>query len=215
MATVPTGTKFFIATVIAALKATTVVTNAAAAVVTSAAHGYGVGDIVEITSGWGRLNKRVFRISAADANTFTLEGANTTSLSFFPAGTGIGSVRKVTTFTQVTGIMNPQTSGGEPKTVKYKYTEDDSENSINDGFTATDYSFEVDADKIGSAGYEALKTLTDVQTDTILKIEARSGSLQFQPCTAALNEAVNMGEGKINTCKATFNGNNRLTRYAA
>lgn len=215
MAQVPTGTTFFIASAYAASKTVTVVTNASEAVVTSAAHGYNNGDIVEITSGWGRLNLRNFRIKSVATDTFVLEGADTTSTSLFPAGSGIGSVRKVSTFTQITGVMNPQSSGGDPKTVTYKFVESDVEYSINDGFSATNYTMELDADSIGGAGYTALKALTDVQTYTCLKMVTRSGSLIFQPCTVALNEAVRLQDGQINRVNVAFNGSNRLTRYAS
>lgn len=215
MAQVPTGSTFFIASAFAAIKTTTIVTNATEAVVTSAAHGYSNGDIVEITSGWGRLNRRNFRIKSVATDTFVLEGADTSSTTYYPAGTGIGSVRKVSTFTQLTTIMNPQSTGGDPKTVTYKFIESDVEYSINDGFTATSYTLELDADSIGSAGYAALKTLTEVQTDTSLKIVTRNGALIFQPCTVALNEAIRMQDGQINRVNVSFNGNNRLTRYAS
>jgi len=215
MAQVPTGTTFFIASAYAASKTVTVVTNASEAVVTSAAHGYSNGDIVEITSGWGRLNLRNFRIKSVATDTFVLEGADTTSTTLFPTGSGIGSVRKISTFTQITGVMNPQSSGGDPKTVTYKFVESDVEYSINDGFSATNYTMELDADSIGGAGYTALKALTDVQTYTCLKMVTRSGSLIFQPCTVALNEAVRLQDGQINRVNVAFNGSNRLTRYAS
>lgn len=215
MAQVPTGTTFFVASAIATLLATTVVTNATEAVVTSTGHGYANGDIVEITSGWGRLNKRIWRIKSAAASTFVLEGADTTNTTFFPAGVGIGFVRKITTFTQLTSVMNPSSSGGEPKTVNYKFIESDVEFSINDGFTATSYTLELDADAIGGAGYTALKTLTDVQTDTVLQMISRNGARIFIPCTVALNESVRLQDGQINRVNASFNGNNRLTRYAS
>ena len=215
MAQVPTGSTFFIASAFAASKTTTTVTNASEAVVTSAGHGYSNGDIVEMTSGWGRLNRRNFRIKSVATDTFVLEGADTSSTTFYPVGTGVGSVRKISTFTQITTTMNPQSTGGDPKTVTYKFIESDVEYSINDGFTATSYTLELDADSIGSAGYTALKTLTEVQTDTSLKIVTRNGALIFQPCTVALNEAIRMQDGQINRVNVSFNGNNRLTRYAS
>lgn len=215
MAQVPTGATFYIASAFASSKTTTGVTNASEAVVTCTAHGYSNGDIVEITSGWGRLNLRSFRIKSVATDTFVLEGADTTNTTFFPSGTGIGSVRKATAFTQITTVMSPQTSGGDPKTVTYKYVESDVEYSINDGFTATSYQIQLDADSVGSAGYVALKSLTDVQSNTILKVLLRSGSVIYQPCTVALNEAVRMQDGQITTVQASFNGNNRLTRYAS
>ena len=55
------------------------------------------------------------------------------------------------------------TQGGDPKTVTYKFVESDVEYSINDGFSATSYTLDLDADSIGQPGYTALKSLTDAQ----------------------------------------------------
>lgn len=214
MARTPTGSLFSVATVFGAAKDTTIVTNAAAAVVTSVAHGFTNGDAVEITSGWGRLNRRIFEIGSATADTFVLLGANTTSTEFFPSGSGIGSVRKVTTWQQLTKVMNPSSSGGEPKTVPYKYVDSDVEYSINDGFTATSYTLQLDDDDT-TAGYTALKSLTDVQTDTVLKILLKNGSRIYLPGTVALNDVPSMQDGQIMTMSVQFNGNNRHTRYSA
>lgn len=115
----------------------------------------------------------------------------------------------------MTTVMNPSSTGGDPKKVQYKFVESDVEYSINDGFTATDYSMDLDADSIGTPGYEALKELTELQTNTILKVLTRSGSILLVPCTVALNESVSFQDGQINRVKATFSGNNRGTRYAA
>lgn len=215
MAQVPTGSTFYIASTIAAAKTTTIVTNASEAVVTSAAHGFSNGDFVLMTSGWGRMNRRAFRVKSVTTDTFVLEGAETSSTTYFPAGTGIGTASKLSTFTQITTVMSPTSSGGEPKNVAYKFIESDVEYNINDGFTATSYAVDLDADAIGTAGYTALKTLTDVQTDTVLKVVTRSGSILLVPCTVALNESVSMQDGQINRVKATFNGNNRAVRYAS
>ena len=215
MAQVPTGATFYVASSFGVAKTITAISNAAEALVT-ATHDFANGDIVEVTSGWGRLNKRAFRVKSVSTTvSFVLEGADTSSTAFFPAGTGIGTVRKVASFTQITTVMSPSSSGGDPKTVTYKFIESDVEYMINDGFSATSYAMELDADSIGSAGYTALKTLTDVQTDTVLKIVMRSGSILLIPCTLALNESVSFTDGQINKVKAAFNGNNRLTRYSA
>jgi hypothetical protein len=215
MASVPTGTTFYVASTIAAAKTTTVVTNASEAVVTSTAHGYSNGDFVIILSGWGRLNKRCFRVKSVTTDTFALEGADTTSTTLFPAGTGLGTVQKITAWTQVTLVTGISTSGGDPKTVSYKYIESDVEYSINDGFTAASAVLDIDSDAIGTAGYTALKALTDVQTDTVIRMVKRSGAISLRPCTVALNEDEQMTDGQITKVKASLNGNNRLTRYAS
>lgn len=215
MAQVPTGTTFFIASAYAAAVVISSISNASEAVVTtSVAHGYANNDVVEISYGWGRLNLRTFRIKGVTSTTFILEGQDTTNTTFYPAITAAGSVRKINTFTPITSPMNPQSTGGDPKTVTYKFTDSDVAYTINDGFDATSYSLELDADAIGSAGYSALKTLTEVQTNTCFLMVTRNGAKIYQPCTVALNEAVQLQDGQINRVKVAFNGNNRLTRYA-
>lgn len=215
MASVPTGTTFYVATTIASAKNTTVVTNASEAVVTSDDHGYSNGDIVLITSGWGRLNKRAFRIKSVATDTFTLEGCDTSSTTLFPAGTGIGTVSKISAWTQITQVVGITPSGGDKKNVNYKYLESDVEYTINDGFSAMSATLDLDADSIGTAGYTALKSLTDVQTDTVVKMVKRSGAITLRPCTVALNEDESMADGQINKVKASLDGNNRITRYAS
>jgi hypothetical protein len=215
MSQVPTGTTFYVGSAFAAVQSVTAVSNAAEAVVTCAGHGFAAGDIVEITSGWGRLNLRYFKVKSPTTNNFTLDGEDTTSTTLFPAGVGIGSVRKVSTFTQIQQVLTASSSGGDPKTVNFKYIESDVENSINDGFSATSYTLDLDADSIGTAGYTALKTLTSVQSNTVMRMVTRSGSQVLVPCTVALNEAVSLADGQINRVKCAFNGNNRGTRYAS
>lgn len=214
MAQVPTRSTFFIASTFGAPITTTAVSNASPAVVTANAHGLTNGDVVEVTSGWGRLNKRYFEVVGVTTNTFNLRDMDTTSTAIYPAGTGVGSVRKVNAFTQITTVMNPQTQGGDPRQVTYRFLESDVEYSINDGFAASTFSMELDADSIGTAGYTALKGFTDVQSDTCLRINLPNGSKIYFPCTVALNEAVRMTDGQINRVSAVFNSNNRLTRYA-
>jgi len=215
MASVPTGTIFSIATAFATAKTVTGISNAAEAVVSCTAHGYSVGDVVQLYSGWGRLNRRAARVKSVTTDTFVAEGINTTNTEFFPSGSGGGTVRKVTTFQQINKILNPNNSGGEAKNIAVKFLESDVEENINDGFTAITETFDIDADEFGQASYAALVTLTEVQTDTVLKKTLKSGSLIFTPCRVAINENVKMADGSIMTNAVSINGNGRITRYNA
>lgn len=79
------------------------ITNATEAVATlAAAHGVVAGDYLEITSGWGKLNGRVVRAKTVSTNDVTLELVNTSSTSDYPAGTGTGSIRRITAWTNIT-----------------------------------------------------------------------------------------------------------------
>lgn len=215
MASVPTGTTFNIASAYTAAQSTTIVTNATEAVVTATAHGFSNGDFVEMTSGWGRINRMVFRIKSVAANTFVLEGADTSYLPFFPAGTGLGTVRKVNAFTQIVQVLSVNFSGGDPVNVEYKYVESDVKGSINDGFGAVTGTLELDADSVSTAGYLAARALTNVQTDTCIKMTTRNGSIVLYPSTVALNESVKIADGQINSVTLAVNCNGRIVRYAA
>jgi hypothetical protein len=213
MASVPTGTIYSIATVFAAAKTVSAVSNATEASVSCTAHGYSVGDILQIFSGWGKLNRRAVRVKSATTDAFVAEGINTTNTEFYPSGSGTGTVRKVTTFSQINKILNQQNSGGEPKNITVKFLESDVEEAIFDGFSAVTESFDIDADEFGGTAYTALLALTEVQTDTILKKTLKSGSIILTPARIALNENVKMADGSIMTNGVSINGNGRITRY--
>jgi hypothetical protein len=217
MAQVPTGTTFHIASAFGSPLAFTTASNASECVLGMASTtGLANGDVVEVSSGWGRLNLRFARLKNVVLNTsVTLEGIDTTSTTYFPSGSGAGTVRKISTFTQLQQVLGIQSSGGDPKNVNYKYLESDVEFQINDGFAAQTMTLELDADSIGTAGYTAAKSLTDTQSNTGLRINTRNGAVIYQPCTVALNEAVQFQDGQVNRVRLAINSNNRLVRYAS
>ena len=113
--TLAVGTTVQIASTYGAAKAVSAISNANPAVATlEASHGVIVGDIVHLSSGWGLADNRVFRASVVSVNDVTLEGFNTLDTDLYPAGTGVGSVREITAFTEITQITRQyQVSGGE------------------------------------------------------------------------------------------------------
>lgn len=213
MATLPSGTILAVATAFAAAKTVSGISNAAEAVVSCTAHGYSVGDIVQLYSGWTRLNRRAVRVKSVLTDSFVAEAIDTTNTEFFPAGSGGGTVRKVTTFTQISKYLNTQSSGGEPKRVTVRFMDEDTDTSLNDGWNAVQESFDIDADQFGTAAYTALRSLSEVQTDTILKKTLRSGVNIYTPCKVSLNENVKMTDGQILTNAVSIDGNGRVTRY--
>lgn len=100
------GLQLAIATTFAAQKTMSAITNATAAVGTlEASHGVVVNDIIEVTSGWSRLDKRVVRVSVVATNDVTLEGIDTTSTTLYPATEGAGTVREISTWTSITQLL--------------------------------------------------------------------------------------------------------------
>lgn len=113
--TLSTGTTVKIAKTYSNAVNVTAATNATSCqMTTSAAHTFAVGDYVEVSSGWGLLDQRVVRCGAGTTgSTVVLENINTTDLSKYPSGTGVGSIRRVTTWTAISQVKGLSASGGE------------------------------------------------------------------------------------------------------
>lgn len=112
--TLSTGTVVAIASTYGSSVNMTAISNATEAVATLAAsHGVVVGDYLEVTSGWGRLDKRIVRAKTVATNDVTFEGINTVSTTNYPVGTGTGTIRRITAWTNLSQIKSPSLSGGE------------------------------------------------------------------------------------------------------
>lgn len=112
--TLSTGAIFAIAKTYGSAVNMTALSNAAEAVATlGAGHSVIVGDYLEVTSGWGRLNGRIVRVKAVATNDVTFEGINTVSTTVYPAGTGTGTIRRITAWTNLSQVQEISSSGGE------------------------------------------------------------------------------------------------------
>lgn len=112
--TLSTGTLIAIAKTYGSAVSLTALSNAAEAVATlGAGHGVVVGDYLEVTSGWGRLNGRIVRAKTVATNDVTFESINTVSTTVYPAGTGTGTVRRITAWTNLSQIQEISSSGGD------------------------------------------------------------------------------------------------------
>lgn len=112
--TLPNGSTISLSTGFGSPVAVSAITNAEPGVATSTAHGYSDGDIlIAATSGWANLEGRPFRVDNSAANTFDLEGINTSSTTKYPAGAGAGTVKDVTGWVQITGVLDPSGTGGD------------------------------------------------------------------------------------------------------
>ncbi len=112
--TLSTGSQCRLAKTYAASIAFSTITNLQDPTITTAsAHSINVGDYVEITSGWGRLNQRIVRAkTGTTGSTLVLENINTTDVLKYPAGTGGGSIRRITAWTDITQVKSISASGG-------------------------------------------------------------------------------------------------------
>ncbi len=95
-----------------AATATTALSNAPECVVT-ATHSLVAGDYVVMASGWGLLDQRVARVKSVSGGTsFVLEGVDTSDTSKYPATTGVGTFRKINTWSTLSQVKGISASGG-------------------------------------------------------------------------------------------------------
>lgn len=210
----PNGVTFALATAYGAVKAISAITNANPGVASAAAHGFSDGDFVEITSGWSRLNNRVVRVDAPTTDAFNVEGINTTSTLNYPSGTGGGSAREITQWTQISQIMELSTSGGEMQFATYSFLEQDFESQLPTQSSAMTITMGI-ADDPALAGYQALKSLADTRELVALKATMPNGSVILYNGYVSFNETPTMTKNSVMVVNATFSLQGRPVRYAA
>lgn len=131
----PNGSKFYIGSAYGADKTFTTASNAAECVLSFAADPIlATGDYFELNCGWEAADGNVFRVkSVAGAGPFlvTVEGFDTQDTDVYPAGGAAnGTVREVSTWTEITQVETPNTSGGEQQFINYQLLASDRERRL-------------------------------------------------------------------------------------
>lgn len=210
----PNGAVLSLATTYATAKTVSAVTNASTAVATATANGYSNGDLVELTSGWSRVNNRIVRVAGAATDAFNWEGIDTTSTTNYPAGSGTGSARKITAFTQISQILDMQTSGGDMQFATYSFLEQDFESQLPTQSSAQSISLTI-GDDSSLAGYIALKAAAETRANTALKLVLPSGAILLYNGVVSFNETPTMTKNQVMGVKATFSLQGRPVRYSS
>lgn len=111
--TLTTGSTLAVAKTYGPSIAFSTITNASDAVITTAsAHSVGVGEYVEVLSAWGRLNNRIARAkTGTTGSTLVLENINTSDAVKYN-GSGAGSIRRISLWTQLSQVKSISASGG-------------------------------------------------------------------------------------------------------
>lgn len=210
----PNGTKFAIATAYDVKINVTAISNANPAVCTAAAHGLANGDLIEITSGWSKLNNRIMRVAASASGTFALEGADTTSVTVYPVGGGVGSVREITAQTQITQVLETTSSGGEMGFTEYGFLEDDFSSQLPTQASAQSLALSI-ADDPSLAGYQAAKAAADSREPRALIATLPKGAKILYNGIMSLNETPSFTKNQVMAVSGTFSLNSPPVRYAA
>ena len=213
--TLSTRIKFQIAKTYGPSVAMSAITNANQAVATLASgHGVQVGDFLEITSGWGNLNNRIIRAGAVSGDAITLEGFDSTNLSKYPAGAGIGSVRRIIAWDQLSQIKNVSTSGGEQQWADATSLDDDVEIKIPTIKSARTLTLEF-FDDPSLPWYATVMAASDTTVDTGLLILPPNGSKIVANATWSLLKEPNVAKNEVLTSTINLSFSAESMRYVA
>jgi hypothetical protein len=142
---------------IAAAKTITALTKANPGVCTSVAHGYTTGDYVKLTiSGMYQVDSMVARIIQLTADTFSLEGIDTTLYDTFSSGTA----EKITFGTTLSTAVSLNASGGDFSFIDTTTIHDNVKKQIPGVANPASFTFENIWD-VSDAGLIALKAASD------------------------------------------------------
>ncbi|MDP3322644.1 MAG: phage tail tube protein [Hydrogenophaga sp.] len=152
-------------------KAVTAITLASTAVVTSTAHGLANGNYVLLTvQGMRQVNDRSCRIANVTANTFDLEGIDSTAFDAFTSGTA----QAITFGSTISTATSISSSGGGFDFIDTTTIHDNARTQMPGLPAATTFTFDNIWD-VSDAGLLAMKTASDAQAKRAFKFTFGAG----------------------------------------
>lgn len=211
----PNGALVAIASGYGAVKTMSAITNADPGVATlESSHGVINGDILEVTSGWSRLNDKIVRAANLSTNDIDLEGIDTTLTSIYPAAGGAGSIREISGWTQLSQILESSSSGGEQQFLDYQLLEADAAKRIPTFKSPAGISFKI-ADDDTLAGYILAAEANDDRLQRAVKITLPSGAIILYNAYISLNKTPSLTVNQIMSVEVTLSLLAEPVRYAS
>lgn len=215
--TLSTGTTISIASTYGASKTFESITNASEAVASfSTDPSLAANDIIEVTSGWGRLDKRVVRVksvSGAGPYLVTFESVNTTDTDDYPASGGAGTVREISAWAEVTQIKGVSTSGGDQQFADITTMNDVVARNTPTIRSAVNMELEVFDDPTLS-WYATVTTASDSSTPYGLKMAFPNGSKLYANTYWSLQKEPNIATNEAMTSKISLTHAAQSIRYS-
>ena len=208
----PEGSKFYFSKTFAAAKAISAITNAAPAVATATAHGYVDGDEILLTSGWEDATDTVYRVDQLTADTFKIEGLNTTNTNFYPTGSGAGEARKVSTWVEMPQVLNISTSGGDARFTTISPLAKRNDINVPTGFNAMSISITLGHDP-SNANYQQMLDISRTLEKVAFKMVLSGGAVGYGYGYMNVAEAPQLNRNQANQVNASITLLGRFMSY--
>lgn len=211
---IPNGTTFEIAAILSTAKAFTAISNAKPAVLAAAAHGLADGDVIVIGSAWAKLNGRPARVIDSEIGEFAAEGVDTTSVKSYPAGSGAGTVRSASGWTQISQITEPAANGGEQQFLTYGFLEDDDDRQLPTTKSASSMALPV-ADDPAQAYVAIVEAADEDKEPRLVRANLPGGATIYYYAYVSITATPTMNRNNIMTRTITLSFASRPTRFNA
>lgn len=208
----PDGATVAIATTYGAVKTVTGISNANPGVIASTAHGLANGAFYELKSGWQKISDRIFKAANVGANALDVTGIDTTDTNRYPVGTGAGSLKEITAWTQIAQILEFTTSGGDQQFANFSFLEEDYERQLPTITSAQSIQIGI-GDDPSLPGYIALKAAGEARAIRALKVTLPNGAVLLYNGYVSFNETPTLTKGSVMQVRATFSLSGRPVRY--
>lgn len=216
--TLSTGTSVYIASTLGAAKSFSSISNATEAVASfSSDPSLTTGDIMVVTSGWGRLNDRVVRVKSTSGSgpyLVTFEDVDTSDTDRYPAGSGTGSVQEVTAWTEITQIKSIGSSGGDQQFADITSLSDVVAKQVPTIRSAVSMDLEVFDDPT-LAYYDVVTAASDSSSPVALKMAFANSSYLYANAYWSVQKVPGIATNEALTSKITLSYAADPIRYAS
>lgn len=210
----PNGAAVAVASTYGASQSISAFTNANPGVATVTSHGYANGDLLEITSGWDRMNGRIFRAAGVATNTFQAEGEDTSNTTTYPAGSGTGSVRKITAWQTLQQIIESSSTGGDQQFAEYAFLNSNATRRIPTDRNPFGITFTI-ADDPTLPQYAILAAADNDRAPRAVRVSLPSGGVILYHAYLSMSRTPTLTRNQLMTVQVTLSLVGDPTRYAS
>lgn len=211
----PEGSILQFSTTLAAAVTVSAATNASpCAVTTSTSHGYSTNDELLYETGWSDINESVFKFTNSTATTGSLQELDTSNTSFYPAGAGVGTLRKLSSWTTVPQVIDINTTGGDARFTPIELLANRNSTQVATGFNPTAINFVLADDPQNTVVKEMLR-ISRTLSKCAIKILVSGSAPMYGYGYMTLSELPQMARNQVNRLAGVVTLTSRATRYGS
>lgn len=209
----PDGASFQFSTTFAATKAVSIFSNANPGLATATGHGYIDDDELLYIGGWEDATDSVYRADQQSTDTLNLKGLDTTSTTFFPAGSGVGTLQKISSWQAIPQILTINTSGGDARRATISPLARRTPINVPLGLNPVDIELVLGHDSSNSV-YQQMLAITRALTKCAFKLVLADGTTTYGYGNMVVGSFPNLQSGRENQVTAAINLLGRSVEYA-